>query len=147
MDGIHERPPVNKSDTDDDILFFENYDLKNIVTPVRVEELHKLLCESHYDADETEYLIDGFVNGFDLGYRGPEDVQQKSLNLKIWNGVGSEAILWNKVMKEVKLKKYASPFEQISFKSFIQSPIGLVLKDNGSDVRLIFHLSYPRGMG
>ena len=47
-------------------------------------------------------------------------------------------------MKEVKLKRYAGPFKQIPFENYIQSPIGLVPKDNGKDVRLIFHLSYPR---
>ena len=144
-DASHEDLPTMKSCTTDDILFFEKYDLQNIVTPVDVEKLHELLCESHYNEDETKYLIDGFVNGFDLGYRGPEQIQQKSPNLKIPNGVGSERILWIKVMKEVKLKRYAGPFEQIPFEFYIQSPIGLVPKDNGSDVRLIFHLSYPRG--
>ena len=58
--------------------------------------------------------------------------------------VGNEKILWNKVMKEVQKKRYAGPFDKIPFKNFIQSPIGLVPKDSGKDVRLIFHLSYLR---
>ena len=49
-------------------------------------------------------------------------------------------------MKEVKLKRYAGPFEKILFDNYIQSPIGLVPKDNGKDVRLIFHLSHPRNI-
>ena len=47
-------------------------------------------------------------------------------------------------MKEVKLKWYARPFKQIPYKFYIQSPIGLVPKDNGRDMRLIFHFSHPR---
>ena len=47
-------------------------------------------------------------------------------------------------MKEVELKRYAGPYEEIPFEYFIQSPIGLVPKDNGKKTRLIFHLSYPR---
>ena len=47
-------------------------------------------------------------------------------------------------MKEVKLKRFAGPFESSPFEDFIQSPVGLVPKDNGKDTRLIFHLSYPR---
>ena len=39
---------------------------------------------------------------------------------------------------------FASPFEQIPYSEFIQSPVGLVPKDGGNDTRLIFHLSYPR---
>ena len=59
--------------------------------------------------------------------------------------VGDPIELWNKVMKEVKEKRYAGPFEQIPFENYIQSPIGLVPKDNGKKTRLIFHLSYPKG--
>ena len=47
-------------------------------------------------------------------------------------------------MKEVREFCYAGLFQQIPFKDrFIQSPIGLVPKDNGTKTRLIFHLSYP----
>ena len=47
-------------------------------------------------------------------------------------------------MKEVKLGRYAGPFKEILYEYFIQSPIGLVPKNNGKNTRLIFHLSYPR---
>ena len=47
-------------------------------------------------------------------------------------------------MKEVQKGRYAGPFEEPPFPNFIQSPIGLVPKDQGKDTRLIFHLSYPR---
>ena len=67
-------------------------------------------------------------------------------NLK-FRGLGNEVTLWNKVMKEVKLGRFAGPFVDPPFEHFIQSPIGLVPKDNGKDTRLIFHLSYPRGTG
>ena len=71
----------------------------------------------------------------------------KSPNLKL--SVGSEVDLWNKVMKEVKLKRFAGPYkeEEIPFEYFIQSPVGLVAKDGGKDTGLIFHLSYPRNKG
>ena len=50
-------------------------------------------------------------------------------------------------MKEVKLKRFAGPFQQIPFDKFIQSPVGLVPKDESRDSILIFHLSYPRLKG
>ena len=114
-----------------------------MVTPVLVQELEALLTESNYDKLKTEWLVDGFKNGFSIGYQGPKDVQIKSPNLKL-EGVGDEITLWNKVMKEVKLKRYAGPFEHVPFSRYILSPIGLVPKDGGKDTRLIFHLSYPR---
>ena len=52
--------------------------------------------------------------------------------------------LWNKMMKEVQLGRFAGPYEVPPFESFVQSPIGLVPKDKGLKTRLIFHLSYPR---
>ena len=108
--------------------------------------LKQLLQESKYDKIEAEFLLDGFSNGFSIGYNGPGDVKITSPNLK-FREVGNNMILWNKVMKEVKAERYAGPFESIPFEFFIQSPIGLVPKDGGKDTRLIFHLCYPRGRG
>ena len=60
--------------------------------------------------------------------------------------VGLHVELWNKIMKEVRLGRYAGPFEEhnLPFKYYIQSPIGLVAKA-GNQTRLIFHLSFDFG--
>ena len=50
--------------------------------------------------------------------------------------------MWNKLIKEVNENRVAGPFTDIPFQNFMQSPIGLVPKDNGKKTRLIFHLSY-----
>ena len=99
------------------------------MTPVDVNKLEQLLQETDYDASKTQFLVDGFKNGFRLGYTGNRKVRLKSPNLK-FRGVGNEVELWNKVMKEVKLCRYAGPFDEIPFDYYIQSPIGLVPKDN-----------------
>ena len=44
-------------------------------------------------------------------------------------------------MKEVKLHRFAGPFNEIPFQNYIQSPVGLVPKA-GNQTRLIFHLFY-----
>ena len=126
-----------------EILQFENLDLQNIKTPVSVDKFKYLLEQSCYDKKESQFLIDGFTNGFSIGYCGPKNVKIKSPNLK-FREVGDPITLWNKVMKEVKENRYAGPFEEIPFEYFIQSPIGLVPKDGGKDTRLIFHLLYSR---
>ena len=113
-----------------------------MVTPVFVERLEQLLKESQYDQWKTEYLVDGFRNGFSLGYAGRTDIKMESENLKFH--IGNKTELWNKVMKEVKEKRYAGPFPSIPFEHYIQSPIGLVPKNGGLKTRLIFHLSHPR---
>ena len=45
-------------------------------------------------------------------------------------------------MKEVKLHQVAGPFKQVPYVNYMQSPIGLVPKDSGTQMQLIFHLSY-----
>ena len=67
--------------------------------------------------------------------------QAKNLTLT----VGNQVVLWNKIMKEVKLKRVAGPYDHIPFDNYIQSPIGLVPKAGGDQTRLIFHLSYDFG--
>ena len=63
-----------------------------------VNELEEFLIESKYDKEETEFLIDGFRNGFPLHFEGDRDVRRFAPNLKL--ECGSREILWNKVMKE-----------------------------------------------
>ena len=82
-----------------EVLQFKNFDLDKIKTPVNVEVFKELLDLSGYDKAETEFLIDGFKNGFSIGYNGPEDVKINSPNLK-FREVGDPITLWNKVMKE-----------------------------------------------
>ena len=127
---------------EEEVQYFENFDLESIVTPVKVDIYERLLREAHFDSAKTEYLVNGFKEGFDLEYKGDRKICRTAPNLKL--NVGSHTKLWNKVMKEVDKKRYAGPFESIPFKHFIQSPIGLVPKDQGKDTRLIFHLSYPK---
>ena len=86
--------------------------------------------------------MNGFKRGFSLNYKGEKLVKRTAPNLKL--RVGSKVDLWNKVMTEVKDNRFAGPFEEVPFKHFIQSPIGLVPKDKGTKTRLIFHLSYPK---
>ena len=128
-----------------DILEQTNFDTESIVTPVLADKFEQLLKDAEHPRQEIEFLTNGFKNGFPIGYRGNMHVKMTAPNLK-FREVGDEVTLWNKVMKEVGLKRYAGPFDAIPFKDhYIQSPIGLVPKDGGNDTRLIFHLSYPRG--
>ena len=117
-----------------------------MVTPVNVFELARLLMWSEYDTKKSQFLIQGFTKGFSIGYQGDRKVKLRSKNLK-FRGIGNNTVLWNKVMKEVKLKQFAGPFEQIPFEYYIQSPLGLVPKDGEKDTRLIFHLLHPQGTG
>ena len=107
-----------------EVSYFKNFDLDNVVSPIDYSKLDELLTLSNYDKDETIFLTQGFKNGFSIGYQGQQDIRQKSPNLPLT--VGTEVDLWNKVMKEVKLKRFAGPFKDIPFDSYIQSPIGFI---------------------
>ena len=122
--------------------WFENYDIQNIKTPVDADKLDQLLQEANYNSAKRQYLVEGFRKGFSLHFGGNDRVKRYAPNLKL--RVGSKLELWNKVMKEVVAGRYAGPFEEVPYEFFIQSPIGLVPKDQGRKTRLIFHLSYPR---
>ena len=116
-------------------------DLDSIVTPLNVKRFEGLLKEANYDEEKTRFLVDGFTNGFDIGYDGPMDRQSEAENIPFTPGVGDKYELWNKIMKEVEAKRYAGPFDKIPFDKYIQSPVGLVPKAGGK-TRLIFHLSF-----
>ena len=122
---------------------FKNWCLDDIVTPVKVDVLEKLLLEAEYDSKEIEFVVNGFKYGFPLGYEGNENRKTEAHNLKL--RCGSKAELWNKVMKEVKLGRYAGPFESVPYDHYIQSLIGLVPKHEPGETRLIFRLSHPQG--
>ena len=114
------------------------------MTPINVNVLVPELNESGYDMKEIEYLKQGFSEGFDIGYKGPLNRQSTARNIPL--KVGTKTVLWNKLIKEVRLKRVAGPFDKVPFKNFIQSPIGLVPKaGNSGQTRLIFHLSYDFG--
>ena len=104
--------------------------------------MEELLNAAGYDQGKTEYLVNGFRNGFNIEYAGRMDRREFSDNLPLGD-LGDSTDLWNKVMKEVELGRYAGPYEldELPFDHFLQSPLGLIPKAGGK-TRLIFHLSF-----
>ena len=104
--------------------YYEYFNLSDMEMPVQVDKFTQLLRAAHYDLDEIKFLESRFKSGFELGYTGPTDRRSKAPNLPI--RVGSHEELWNKIMKEVNMKRVAGPYDKIPFNSYIQSPLGLV---------------------
>ena len=132
---------MNFSEISTDELLIHDYTINGITTPVRADIFGKLLRESGYPEQKTNFIIDGFTKGFSIHYEGPKDVAWFLNNLPL--KCGTVADLWIKIIKEVKLGSFAGPFPVVPFDNFMQSPAGLVMKQNG-DTCLVFHLSYPR---
>ena len=102
-----------------------NWDLENIISPVCPTKLNDLLNRAGYDKDKQEFLVAGFTHGFELQYEGNlKSCRRFAPNLKL--RVGNKFELWNKVMTEVELGRFAGPFKEPPFDFFVQSPIGLV---------------------
>ena len=72
-----------------------------ILTPIHYQSLQNWLQVSRYDETKASELIQGFRDGFDIGYRGPMKRKNTAKNLLFQ--IGDKFELWNKVMKEVKL--------------------------------------------
>ena len=101
-------------------MYAENFNLLDVITPVKVDILHNLLIESGYDKQMTDYIINGFQNGFELGYRGNTEIRMTSPNLKL--RIGDEIDLWNKIKKEVKLSRFAGSYKDPPFIYFYTIP-------------------------
>ena len=67
----------------EDVERYENFDLENIMTPVDPDVLEKLLVQSNYDRAETEFVVNGFRNRFDIQYQG-EKVRQSTGGSRNW---------------------------------------------------------------
>ena len=106
--------------------------------------LEDYLTQKNYDTQLTQQLVQGFMQGFDIGYQGPENRHSLSTNIPL--RVGTKTELWNKIMKVVAAERVAGPynFQDLPFEHYIQSPVGLVPKA-GNKTRLIFHLSFDFG--
>ena len=109
--------------------YYSNQDLENVISPIKAHKLEEMLVKFGYPEHKTCFLVDGFVNGFDIGYEGP--VVRQSISDNIPFSVGDKIDLWNKLIKEVRLQRVAGPFKDIPFDNYIQSPIGLVPKAGG----------------
>ncbi len=120
--------------------FFVNTDLHNIKTPVDPNCLEHVL--EGYEQSEKEFQVSGFKRGFTLGFQHTVTAPRYAENLKSTTSQGRT--LWEKIMNEVKLGRYAGPFEKPPFDNLWQSPLGLVEKKNRPGVRMIFHLSFPK---
>lgn len=125
-----------------------NPDLESLVTPLDVDKYKKFLLKSSYDPEKTQELVHGFSQGFDLGYRGPTNVRLEANNLKL--RVGSKTELWNKIMQEVKEKRFAGGFRVPPFEHFIQSPLGrclhLAMKPDVTRIEYQFQKKKKKGV-
>lgn len=118
--------------------------METVATPIDVTQLGAMMSLSGYDQAKSDYLIEGFTNGFELGFYGPRDVVREAPNMKFH--AGDEIDLWNKIMKEVQEGHTLGPYrgqQELPFNHYWQNPVGLIpKKGNPNESRMIVNLSY-----
>ena len=65
------------------VLWFENYNVSEIVTPVDAERFRELLMVTGYPRNKIKFLYEGFTEGFSLQFQGNRQVVRYAPNLKI----------------------------------------------------------------
>ena len=114
----------------------------SVCSPVRVDALSHFL-ELYPFPEIRDYLINGFRNGFDIGFRGSfEDDNARPRNLR--SARDNVEQVSEAIIKELSRGHTAGPFPHPPFPFTHCSPIGSAPKPDGS-VRLILDLSSPRG--
>ena len=117
------------------------YPLPNcVVTPINVNKLSEYLV-NHPDINFVNFLIDGFSNGFSIGYDGPLTPGQCQ---NLLSARSNPVAVSTAVLKEVNRGHTAGPFSSLPFDMLHCSPLGAVPKKDGSH-RIILDLSSPRG--
>ena len=106
-----------------------------------VIELKKELA-AYPDKLFVDNLINCFVNGFRIGFSGPE-FSNIGYNLKSANSF--ESVITDAITNELKESRIAGPFASPPLENFRTSPIGVVPKKEPNKFRMIMDLSSPKG--
>ena len=109
-------------------------------TPVNAACLERWL--DGYREDDKEFLVDGFKNGFRVGFEGTTN-NTVPQNLK--SALEMPELVTAHIQKELDAGRLAGPFSEPPFENFQCSPIGLVEKKEKGKYRMIHHLSFPDG--
>ena len=112
----------------------------HVVSPINVLVLCKYLT-GHPDQNFVNFLLDGFTNGFSVGYQGPLTAGQCR---NLLSARSDPAAVTRAISKEVQRGHTAGPFHIMPFPLLHCSPLGAVPKKDGT-YRIILDLSSPRG--
>ena len=112
----------------------------NIITPINVNFLRACLL-NHPNRTFVNFLLDGFTNGFDIGYTGDITWGRRSNLLSARN---NSIAVSKAISTELQRGHTSGPFDLAPFHVLHCSPLGAVPKKDGSH-RIILDLSSPRG--
>jgi len=109
-------------------------------TPVKADRLQHHLQKIGYDEKSTQYLVDGFKNGFSIGSSTPVEsiTANNSDNVKY-----NIEIVEKKLQTEIAAGRVLGPFDDPPFTPFHISPLNIRPKKDPNKFRLLHNLSHP----
>ena len=110
-------------------------------TPIKLAVLRRLLA-GYGNAVDKVILIEGFTEGFSLGYTGLRVCMDSEC---LRSASAQPNIVHGKLAKEIQAGRIAGPFVSRPLQQLQCSPIGIVPKKEPGSFRLIHHLSFPHG--
>ena len=108
-------------------------------TPIKIDALQAYL--EGYDSVKTQYLLDGFSQGFMLQSQGLQSANTDVKNPSIPNQLVAE--VQKKLQKEIDAGRIIGPFSSPPLPNFRVSPIKVAEKKEPGKYRFIHNLSYP----
>ena len=96
-----------------------------------------------YDSMEQSYLINGFKNGFDIGFQQ----SVSSILVPNHNSANSHPYIVNDyIASELNANRIEGPHRNIPFPTFQVSPLGVVPKRTPGEFRIIHDLLVPESL-
>ena len=111
----------------------------NLPTPIKPSRLAYYL--QGYDEGLTQYILDGFRNGFSLHTHNFKNSSVAPHNSSI--AMRNPDAVTEKITKELQLNHIAGPFTSPPMPNFHVSPLSLRPKSDNSGWRLLHDLSFP----
>ena len=108
----------------------------NRISPIKVNILKTLLKDYH----NRDYIIEGFTNGFSLGYLGDKCPTMGTNKSSVKDNM---QIVQSKIEKEIILNRISGPYLSVPYENFKVSPLALRPKKGSNNYRLLHNLSYP----
>ena len=115
----------------------------HLPTPINPKKLEIWL--EGYEETKKLYLLKGFCEGFDVGYKKDSNQKISHSNKNLKSSYEHPDVVDAKLAQELDNKRIAGPFREKPFDPFVLSPIGVVPKKELGKFRMIQHLSYPEG--
>ena len=109
-------------------------------TPIKLDRLAFHLAAAGYDTAISQYLVQGFTEGFPIGHNS------QAADITAANSKGAHHcpdIVQEKLTEELNKNRIAGPFNSPPFHPFQTSPLNIREKKTPGKFRLIHDLSYP----